>query len=71
MKIFYFQMSPFPYIFVFSVFREHVLGIINLLTSAIRIQASLTCFIALLLSFVVKQACLVLLLSESVFLSDH
>ena len=63
---------------VFYVYREHFLGIINLLSSLSRIwviPSLFYCFGACLMllfhGFVAKQACLVLWLSKPVFLGNH
>ena len=69
-----------PPIAVFYVCRDHVLGIINLLSSLVRMWVFCHhCFIAsgaglMLLSrgfFFAKQACLVLWLSKLALLSNH
>ena len=71
-----------PPIIVFYVCREHVLGIINLLSSMGRIRVSfhnhfiggghVSCFCCIFFFFFfAKQACLVLWLSKSSFLSNH
>ena len=67
-----------PQLLFFDVCREHVLGLINALSSwavhgshATVVSLFGACHMLLLRGFVAKQACLVLWLSKPAFLSKH
>ena len=80
-------MSPFPYTFGFSVCREagpgsrwlteltgQAVGLISPLFDCLIVllfDCFGACLLLLLHSFVAKQACLVLWLSQPAFLTDH
>ena len=78
MRVFYFGRSLIPYVFVHSAHRGagardeppdltgKEVGFISPLFYSLR-----ACLVLLLLGFVAKWDCSVLLLSKSAFLSDH